>query len=90
MKQASENVERLLASQKKYEDRIDTMRSALRDLVTHVHHQQVLSGGGGERARSAPAVGLFETDEEADKKRELVRAAVPSCFYFMRPISCWW
>lgn len=75
MKHASENVDKLLTKQKQYEDRISTMRSALRDLVAHVHHHQALSRGefaGGERTRNVTAVGLFETDEEADKKRELV------------------
>ena len=78
MKQASENVDMLLAKQKKLEDRIVLMREAIRDLVSHMYHSHfdadAARGAGSVRPRrNTTSVGLFETDEEADKKRELVR-----------------
>ena len=70
MKRASENVESLLARQRKCDERSSMLLSVIRDLVTYVHCQHVQERAGKPKA----TVGLFETDDEADRKREQVWA----------------
>eukprot|EP00602_Paraphysomonas_sp_CaronLab_P004517 CAMPEP_0185037180 /NCGR_PEP_ID=MMETSP1103-20130426/31201_1 /TAXON_ID=36769 /ORGANISM="Paraphysomonas bandaiensis, Strain Caron Lab Isolate" /LENGTH=205 /DNA_ID=CAMNT_0027575033 /DNA_START=483 /DNA_END=1100 /DNA_ORIENTATION=+ len=77
LKQASENVESLLARLKSYEDRLITLHGAVKDLAMQLHHHHshitVTDATEAVRRRRTPSVGLFETDEDADKKREEVR-----------------
>ncbi len=65
LKLSSKKIDSLLSRLEKNEERLQAMREAVRELVSHVHKMSV----GGATSGRAASVGLFETDEEAEGKR---------------------
>lgn len=60
-----------MTSLERSEERIARLREVVRDLTHHINQKESFkAGNGGGPSRS---VGLFETDEEAEKKRKDAR-----------------
>lgn len=75
LQQSSEKVENLISTLRVYDERLNALRMALKDLVHYVHHCNNtvrLTGDSSSSRHLGSSVGLFETDEEADRKRQQI------------------
>jgi hypothetical protein len=70
--QSSEKVENLLTTLRAYDERLNVLRGALKDLVHYVHHSNNSLQVKSDSSLSRHGASLFETDEEAENKRQQV------------------
>eukprot|EP01038_Epipyxis_sp_PR26KG_P004560 gene4560-6432_t len=71
LKLSSKKIDVLINKLEKSEDRLREMQQVLRDLVTYLHKEMNMSNALS--SKTSTHVGLFETDEEAETKRNKIK-----------------
>lgn len=73
LKLSAKKIDALVDRIEKYEIRLQSMRDSVRNLVACLHKANISGSGGFSTKSAASGGGLFETDEEAEDRREKAR-----------------